>query len=112
MNTSIYPIADNCEIHFTTDVVDKTISVIEYDTISETKTRLTQWSKGHWQFANPMQHGKFDRLCRSDYELRKALNDHMAYLRNPYLHDGGGMSTETFIKQLTQKFNKTLKLFL
>jgi hypothetical protein len=112
MNTTIYPIADNCEIHFTTDVVDKTISVVEYDTISETKTRLTQWSKGHWQFANPMQHDKFDYLCRNHYKLRTALKDHMAYLRNPYEYDGDLMKTQHFIKLLSQTFNKTLKLFL
>ena len=112
MNTTIYPIADNCEIHFTTDVVDKTICITEYDTISETKTRLTQWSKGHWQYANPMQHSKFDRLCRDNHELCEALKERMSYLRDPYQHDGDVMKTEQFIKLLTQKFNKTLKLFL
>ena len=112
MSTTICPIADNCEIHFTTDIVDNTINVTEYDTISETKTRLTQWSKGHWLFTNPMQHGKFDRLCRNNYELRIALRDHMAYLRNPYQHDGDIMNTKNFIKLLSQKFNKTLKLFI
>lgn len=112
MNTAIYPIADNCEIHFTTDIVDRVISIVEYDTINETKTRLTSWSSGHWRYHNPTLHNKFDLLCRQMPELREALNKQMQYLRNPMDYQKDIVTVNEFFRTLSTKTQKTLKLFV
>ena len=110
--TQIYPIPGNCEIHFSTDVTDRCVNVVEYDTLSETKVRLTSWHRGHWQFHNPMSHNKFMQLCREHYNLRRALKDEMAYLRNPYKADDEQKWLKEAGKQITNSIHKTLKFFV
>lgn len=112
MDTVICPIADNCEIHFAIDLTDKAINVIEYDTINETKTRLTSWTGGHWKYHNPTLHSRFDVLCRNVPNLREALKEQMMYLRNPMEYDGDVMGINEFVKILTIKTRKTLKLLV
>lgn len=112
MDTKICPIADNCEIHFTVDLTDKAINVIEYDTINETKTRLTSWSSGHWKYHNPVLHNRFDTHCRNVPKLRRALKEQMAYLRNPMNEEKDVMGVTDFIRLLAIKTHKTLKLVL
>ncbi len=111
MDTKICPIADNCEIHFTVDLTDKAINVVEYDTINETKTRLTSWSSGHWKYHNPLLHSRFDALCRQVPNLREALKEQMIYLRNPIENERDVVVLNQFFKMLAMKTQKTLKLF-
>lgn len=112
MDTKICPIADNCEIHFTVDFTDKAINVIEYDTINETKTRLTSWSSGHWKYHNPLLHSRFDSLCRQVPNLREALKEQMIYLRNPLEGESDVVIINEFFKMLAAKTQKTLKLLV
>ena len=111
MDTKICPIADNCEIHFTVDLTDRAINVIEYDTINETKTRLTSWSSGHWKYHNPVLHNRFDMLCRNVPKLRRVLRDQMTYLRNPIESEKDVMGMSDLIRKLAIRTQKTLKLF-
>lgn len=111
MDTIICPIANNCEIHFAVDLADKAINVFEYDTINETKTRLTTWSNGHWKYHNPMLHSRFDAHCRNVPKLRRALKDQMIYLRNPMDSEKDIMGVGDFLRVLAIKTQKTLKLF-
>lgn len=112
MDTVICPIADNCEIHFAIDLTDKAINVIEYNTINETKTRLTSWTGGRWKYRNPTLHSRFDVLCRNVPNLREALKEQMMYLRNPLEHQKDVVTIKKFIKMLTLKTQKTLKSFV
>ncbi len=112
MDTIICPIADNCEIHFSVDLTDKAINVIEYDTVNETKTRLTSWAGGHWRYHNPLLHSRFDLLCRQLPNLREALKEQMIYLRNPIDNERDVVVINQFFKMLATKTQKTLKLLV
>ena len=112
MENTIHPIANGYEIHFVTDIVDRSISVVEYDTINETKTQLAMWSGGHWIYRNPMQYNKFDKLCRTTPKLRRALKIQMAYLRDPYNNQRDITAVNNFGRRMSAMMHKTLKLFV
>lgn len=85
---TVYPIAENYELHFHVDPLDKCICVKIYDNINRTTSALVQWQRGHWIYHNPVQWDRFSSLCREYVELYPIVRQYMAYLRNPYKYDG------------------------
>ena len=102
-------LSGNQELQFVTDNWEKTITVYLFDTLSDTRVTLTEFSNGRWNSKTISHLDKFFELIKINPKIKIAMKKALGELRTETPVDTFSTTMKCFKRRFVIQIKKLIK---